>query len=314
MFSSPKRWLVTGAAGFIGSHLVDRLLSLGQEVVGLDNLSTGKIENLGEAQKSSNFHLLHGDIRVLDDCIKVVDGVQGIFHQGALASVPMSIRDPLATHAVNVTGTVNILKAAVDAGVKRVVYASSSSVYGDCPRVPIVEEEILSPLSPYALSKMAMEQYAKVFERCYGLETVGLRYFNVFGPRQDPNSPYSGVISIWSEALQKGKPAKIYGDGTSTRDYCAVSDVVQANLLAMNFENKSIIGKSYNVGTGIATSLSTLWTTLSVAQKETSSVENLPYRTGDILHSTANTTRAEKELGFKAKGTLAEGLRSLIAG
>ena len=313
MFSSSQRWLVTGAAGFIGSHLVDRLLSLGQEVVGLDNLSTGKIENLREAQKSSNFHLLHGDIRVLDDSIKAAEGVQGIFHQGALASVPMSIRDPLATHAVNVTGTVNIFKAAVDAQVKRVVYASSSSVYGDCPRVPIVEEEILSPLSPYALSKMTMEQYAKVFERCYGLETIGLRYFNVFGPRQDPNSPYSGVISIWSDALQKGMPAKIYGDGTSTRDYCAVSDVVEANLLAMNFENKRVIGKSYNVGTGIATSLSTLWTTLSAAQNKTSSVENLPYRTGDIQHSTANTTQAEKELRFKAHGSLSEGLRSLIA-
>ena len=311
MFSSPQRWLVTGAAGFIGSHLVDRLLSHGQEVVGLDNLSTGKIENLREAQKSSKFHLLHGDIRSLEDCRKAVDGVQGIFHQGALASVPMSIRDPLATHEVNVTGTVNIFKAAVDAEVKRVVYASSSSVYGDCPRVPIIEEEILSPLSPYALSKMAKEQYAKVFERCYGLETVGLRYFNVFGPRQDPNSPYSGVISIWSEALQKGKPAKIYGDGTSTRDYCAVSDVVQANLLAMNFENKSIIGKSYNVGTGIATSLSTLWKTLSTAQNKTSSVENLPYRTGDILHSTASTNRAEKELGFKAQVSLPEGLGRL---
>ena len=310
MFSSPQRWLVTGAAGFIGSHLVDQLLSHGQEVVGLDNLSTGKIENLREAQKSSNFHLLHGDIRVLDDCIKAVEGVQGIFHQGALASVPMSIRDPLATHEVNVTGTVNILKAAVDEGVRRVVYASSSSVYGDCPRVPIVEEEILSPLSPYALSKMTMEQYAKVFERCYRLETVGLRYFNVFGPRQDPNSPYSGVISIWSEAIQKGKLAKIYGDGTSTRDYCAVSDVVQANLLAMNFENKMIIGKSYNVGTGIATSLSTLWKTLSATQNKTSSVENLPYRTGDILHSTANTSLAEKELRFKAQGILSEGLKA----
>lgn len=313
MFTSPQRWLVTGAAGFIGSHLVDRLLALGQEVVGLDNLSTGKLENLKSAQKNSQFHLLHGDIRNQQDCEKAVAGVQGVFHQGALASVPMSIRDPLATHEVNVTGTVHILKAAVHAGVKRVVYASSSAVYGDCLRVPIIEEEILSPLSPYALSKMTMEQYAKVFERCYGLETVGLRYFNVFGPRQDPNSPYSGVISIWSEALQKGKPAKIYGDGTSTRDYCFVSDVVQANLLAMNFENKTVIGKSYNVGTGIATSLSTLWKTLSAAHNETSSVENFPYRTGDILHSTASTTLAEKELGFKAQRTLSEGLKSLIA-
>jgi UDP-N-acetylglucosamine 4-epimerase len=313
LFSSKQRWLVTGAAGFIGSHLVDRLLSHGQEVVGLDNLSTGKLENLKEARKSSDFHLLHGDIRSFDDCTKAVDGVQGIFHQGALASVPMSIRDPLATHEVNVTGTVNIFKAAVDAQVKRVVYASSSSVYGDCPRVPIVEEEILSPLSPYALSKMAMEQYAKVFERCYGLETVGLRYFNVFGPRQDPSSPYSGVISIWSDALQKGKPAKIYGDGTSTRDYCFVSDVIEANLLAMNFENKTVIGKSYNVGTGMATSLLTLWKTLVAIQDGKSAVENLPYRSGDILHSTANTAYAEKELRFKAKESLAEGLKSLIA-
>lgn len=316
MFSTPQRWLVTGAAGFIGSHLVDRLLTLGQEVLGLDNLSTGKIENLREAQKSSKFHLIHGDIRNVEDCQKAMEGIQGVFHQGGLASVPISIKDPLTTHEVNVTGTVQILKAAVDAGVKRVVFASSSSVYGDCPRVPIVEEEILKPLSPYALSKMTIEHYASVFGRCYGLETVGLRYFNVFGPRQDPGSPYSGVISIWSEAHQKGKPAKIFGDGTSTRDYCAVSDVIEANLLAMNLENTEIVGKSYNIGTGIATSLSTLWKTLSAIQNENgnSPVENLPYRSGDILHSTANTSRGEKELRFKAQGTLEEGLRSLIAG
>jgi UDP-N-acetylglucosamine/UDP-N-acetylgalactosamine 4-epimerase len=172
---------------------------------------------------------------------------------------------------------------------------------------------VFSPLSPYALSKLAMEQYAKVFERCYGLETVGLRYFNVFGPRQDPSSPYSGVISIWSEALGKNKTAKMYGDGSSTRDYCAVNDVVEANLLAMNLENKTIIGKSYNVGTGVATSLQTLWETLAANYNGNTKIEKLPYRNGDILHSSASTTRAEKELGFKAQGSLSEGLRSLIA-
>jgi UDP-N-acetylglucosamine 4-epimerase len=296
----PKTWLVTGCAGFIGSHLIETLLKLNQKVVGLDNFATGKRENLHLVRQAvgekawKRFHFIQGDIRRLKDCYKafglnkpkvgsgrfaVGGGLQVpadrpqhtahsidiVLHQAALGSVPRSIKDPLSTHEVNVTGFVNMLMATRDAGVKRFVYASSSSVYGDSKELPKVEERIGNQLSPYAVSKYANELYAKVFGRCYGLETIGLRYFNVFGPRQDPNGPYAAVIPRWIAAIKKGEPVLIYGDGKTSRDFCYVDNAVQANLLAGLTKNKKALNQIYNVACGARTSLNELYALISDA-------------------------------------------------
>ncbi len=235
---APQRWLVTGAAGFIGSALVEQLLRLGQEVVGIDNLVTGRRENLDDvrrgvgAEAAARFDFIEADIRDLEACRRAARGVHLCLHQAALGSVPRSVEDPLASHQANVNGFIHVLLAARDAGVRRVVYASSSSVYGDHPALPKVEDAIGAPLSPYAATKRVDEIYAGVWQRAYGLELIGLRYFNVFGRRQDPDGPYAAVIPRWIKRLAAGEPCVIYGDGSQSRDFCYVDNAVQANLLA----------------------------------------------------------------------------------
>src|SRR5688572_8283348 len=252
----PRRWLVTGAAGFIGSHLVEHLLSHGQSVTGLDNFSTGKRENLdhvkhavgAEAWKKMRF--IQGDIRSLDTCREACDGAELVLHQAALGSVPRSIDDPASSNDNNINGFLNMLIAARDARVARMVYASSSAIYGDHPALPKVEHVIGKPLSPYGLTKGVNEQYAGVFAENYGFRTIGLRYFNVFGPRQNPDGEYSAVISAWIGALLRGHTAYVNGDGKNGRDFCYVENVVQANLLAATVEDAAATNQAYNVGPG----------------------------------------------------------------
>src|SRR5581483_407038 len=259
--AKPRAWLVTGAAGFIGSHLAEQLLRLDQEVVGLDNFATGKPENLrllkeglSERQKRA-FRFIEGDIRSLEACREACAGVEVVLHQAALGSVPRSIDDPIASNAANVTGFLNMLVAARDAKVSRMVYASSSATYGDHPALPKVEPVIGQPASPYGLTKYVNELYAGVFARCYGFDTVGLRYFNVFGPRQDPNGEYAAVISAWLGALVRGQTAYVNGDGKAARDFCYVDNVVQANLLAATTQDPQALNQAYNVAVGEQTSL-----------------------------------------------------------
>lgn len=262
--TSPRRWLVTGSAGFIGSHLVETLLSHGQMVVSLDNFATGHQSNLDEVrllvgeEAWSRHRFIKGDIVNLEDCQRACEGVEIVLHEAALGSVPRSIENPLGTHAVNATGFLNMLIAARDAGVGRFVYAASSSTYGDHPGLPKVEDVIGKPLSPYAVTKYLNELYADVFSRVYGLQTIGLRYFNVFGTRQDPNGPYAAVIPNWAKAIRTNQPCMINGDGETTRDFCYVDNVVQANVLAGTTSNSEAVNQVYNVAYGERTSLNTL--------------------------------------------------------
>ncbi|MCM8536837.1 MAG: NAD-dependent epimerase/dehydratase family protein, partial [Lentisphaeraceae bacterium] len=251
--------LVTGGAGFIGSHLVDTLLSQNNRVVVLDNCSTGKLSNIETHMESSNFVFINGDIRSLDDCHKACVGVDYVLHQAALGSVPRSINDPISTHEVNSTGFLNMLVAARDAKVKRFVYASSSSVYGDHPELPKVENVTGAPLSPYAVSKCTNELYADVFYKNYGLETIGLRYFNVFGPRQDPNGPYAAVIPKFLGLLKRNEQVVINGDGEHSRDFTYVENVVQMNQLAALVESPTAIGQVYNCASGGRVTLNELY-------------------------------------------------------
>ncbi|MFL5542644.1 MAG: NAD-dependent epimerase/dehydratase family protein, partial [Longimicrobiaceae bacterium] len=247
----PRGWLVTGAAGFIGSHLVETLLGLGQDVVGMDNLATGYRRNLQEAEAGGargRFRFVEADIRDLDACRELCQGVDHVLHHAALGSVPRSLDDPVGVHAVNVTGTLNLFAAAREAGVRRVVYASSSAVYGDSDALPAREECIGAALSPYAVTKLANEAYAAVFARAYGMPSVGLRYFNVFGPRQDPLSHYSAVIPRFITALQEGRAPLIYGTGEQSRDFTYISNIVAANFLAA--EAPGAAGQVFNVANG----------------------------------------------------------------
>ena len=315
LIAAPRKWLITGVAGFVGSSLLEELLRLGQQVVGLDNLSTGSRDNIDdvvEAQASGAFRFIEGDIRSLDDCREAVAGVDVVLHQAALPSVPMSIEDPLASHAVNVGGFLNVLSAARDANA-RVVYASSSAVYGEASLVPVSEDHVGEALSPYAADKRTDEIYAQVWGRQYGLKTIGLRYFNVFGRRQDPNGAYAAVIPRWVEALLRGEPCYVYGDGETTRDFCHVSDVVQANLLAA-FAADSAVGEAYNVGCGTETSLNELFRMIRLGlaghEAELSSHEPVyeAFRSGDIRRSVADISKARRRLGFEPQMTVAEGL------
>jgi len=314
----PRTWLVTGCAGFIGSHLMETLLKLNQRVVGLDNFATGHPRNVKLVRQAvgekawKRFHFIRGDIRKLSDCYKAFGlkpphpapspqhqkfkalnsrfKIDIILHQAALGSVPRSIKDPLSTHEVNVTGFVNMLMAARDAGVKRFVYASSSSVYGDSKELPKREDRIGNQLSPYAVSKYANELYAKVFGRCYGLETIGLRYFNVFGPRQDPNGPYAAVIPRWISAIKKGEPVQIYGDGKTSRDFCFVDNAVQANLLAGLTKNKKALNQIYNVACGARVTLNELYSLISNAFRLTQNpVPSTQHYESKTLHSAPST-------------------------
>jgi UDP-N-acetylglucosamine 4-epimerase len=317
----PRTWLVTGGAGFIGSHLVEALLSLGQKVRVLDNLSTGKLSNVLEvgAVAPERFEFLEGDIRDPAACRAACEGVDVVLHQAALGSVPRSIHDPATSHEVNVTGFVNVLSAARDAGVKRVVYASSSAVYGDHPGLPKVEDATGRPLSPYAATKAADELYAHAFSNAYGLETVGLRYFNVFGPRQDPNGAYAAVIPLWFASLFGGAPARLNGDGLTSRDFSYVANVVQGNLLAATVTDPAAINTVYNVAAGGRSTLLELFELMreeaARLHPEAARVElaRLPARAGDIRHSHADIARASHRLGFVPTHTLQQGLKETVA-
>jgi len=302
--------LVTGGAGFIGSHIVDRLLDEGFKVRVLDNLSTGDITNLAQHQNKKSFQFIEGDIRNFDLLKKTVKGVDAVFHEAALVSVTRSVENPLLSNEVNVTGTVNLLKACVDAHVKRFVYASSCAVYGDTETLPNHEKMAPKPLSPYAVDKLAAENYAKVFHDVYGLETVSLRYFNVYGPRQK-YGPYSGVISIFINRLLENKPPIICGDGEQTRDFISVKDVVEANMLALS--KRKAVGEVFNISTGEATTINNLTETIQKIMGKTSlkPVHTEP-RPGDIKHSYGDITKAKKNLEYEPKVRLENGLSELV--
>ena len=299
-----SRYLVTGGAGFIGSHIVDRLVERGDSVVALDNLSTGKLANLEQSRGS--IELLEADVRDLDSVRRACGGVEYVLHHAALASVPQSIADPISANEVNASGTLNVLVAAREAGVRRVVYAASSSVYGDTPPMPIGEDRPPAPLSPYAVSKHVGELYCHIFWKLYGLETVVLRYFNVFGPRQDPGSEYAAVIPRFITALQRGESPVIFGDGEQTRDFVYVSNVVEANLLAC--QAPKAVGQVMNIAGGARTSLNELVTMMGRAIGADTQAVHGEARPGDIRHSSADIARAQELLGYEVTVPLEEGL------
>ena len=317
----PKRWLVTGCAGFIGSHLVENLLRLDQEVIGLDNFATGYQRNLDEVRDAvtssqwRNFRFIEGDIRRPDDCRQACQHVDYVLHQAALGSVPRSLADPQTTNATNIDGFLNMLVAARDAGVKRFVYAASSSTYGDHPALPKREDAIGNPLSPYAVTKRVNEMYADVFSRCYGLASVGLRYFNVFGPRQDPDGAYAAVIPRWTRQMLLGEHVVIHGDGETSRDFCFVDNAVQANLLAATTEAPEAINQIYNVALNERTSLNALFELLREAlHKHRSGLRiarpfNGEFRAGDVRHSQADIAKAARLLGYAPTHRLNDGVR-----
>ena len=301
-----KQTLVTGGAGFIGSHLVDGLLERGARVRVLDNFATGRRENL--AHCIERIELVEGDIRDVAMCHRCMDGVDYVFHEAALGSVPRSMMDPATSIDVNIGGTANVFAAARDAKVKRVVYASSSSVYGDSERLPKKEGHEGKPLSPYALTKWVDEELADVFGRCFGLELVGLRYFNVYGPRQDPNGPYAAVIPRFFAACMKGESPVIYGDGTQSRDFTFVLDVVRANLLAASAPSEGVCGRAFNVGAGGATSVNDLARAIIEVTGAKVQPQHEPPRAGDVPFSRADTEDASRLLGFVATVGLDEGI------
>lgn len=302
--------LVTGGAGFIGSHLVDALLGRGAKVRVLDNFLTGRRENL--AHCAEQIDIQEGDIRDLDTCQRACGGITYVFHEAALGSVPRSMKDPATTIAINVAGTANVFSAARDAGVRRVVYASSSSVYGDSEKLPKREGEEGRPLSPYALSKVENERMAELFHRVFGLEIAGLRYFNVYGPRQDPHGPYAAVVPRFIEALRRNEPPTIYGDGEQSRDFTYVGDVVHANLLALGAPEEAL-GQALNIAPESKVTVNQLWAAVArVLAKDIPAIHLAP-RPGDIKHSQAHSGRARALLGWAAKTALVEGLAEAAA-
>jgi len=322
---TPRRWLVTGVAGFIGSHLLESLLDLGQNVVGVDNFSTGHRRNLDHvasrvgAQAFRRFQFLEGDIRDRALCASAVSGVDIVLHQAALGSVPRSMVEPLASHESNVDGFVNVLLAARAAGVRRVVYASSSSVYGDEASEPKVEERRGRLLSPYAATKLIDEVYADTFRRTHQLDSVGLRYFNVFGPRQDPNGAYAAVIPRWTQQLILGEPCLVFGDGSVTRDFCYVANDVQANLLAALAPSEQMEEPVFNIACGARTSLQELFALIrelvaaSMPAASGASLRKEAPRPGDIQHSLASIERARQRLGYSPDFDVARGMRETVA-
>lgn len=314
----PRKWLITGCAGFIGSNLLERLLKLDQTVVGLDNFATGSQRNLDEVRSLvdpgqwGRFRFMKGDIRDLNMCRQAVQGVDYVLHQAALGSVPRSIMDPIATNEANVSGFLNMLVTAGDAGVASFVYAASSSTYGDHPDLPKIEDRIGRPLSPYAITKYVNELYAEVFARCYGFKTIGLRYFNVFGRRQDPNGAYAAVIPKWAAAMIRNADVVINGDGRTSRDFCFVDNAVQANLLAATAPEESK-DKVYNVAVGESTTLNQLFGYLKNALS-TSDVHfsrdpiYADFRQGDVRHSLADISKAARLLGYAPTSRIREGL------
>ncbi len=305
-----SRILVTGGAGFIGSHMVDRLMAEDYDVVVLDNFSVGQKKYVEKYMGKSAFRLIKGDIRDEKTVLRAVDGVDAVLHMAAIVSVTRSVEDPILTDEVNVRGTLNLLKDSLDAGAKRFIYPSSTAVYGDSQELPLKEETVTNPISPYGASKLASEQYCRVFYNTYGLETVILRYFNVYGPRQK-KGPYSGAITNFVYGLLEGKPPVIYGDGHQTRDFIHVDDVVEANMLAL--KNEGVAGETFNIATGTPTTINDLAHLLIELMEEKASkpVHDKP-RKGDIRHNYADTTKAQSILGFEAAIGLREGLDRLL--
>ncbi|MDD5297782.1 MAG: SDR family oxidoreductase [Rhodocyclaceae bacterium] len=321
--AEPKRWLVTGSAGFIGSHLVQTLLRLDQEVVGLDSFATGHRHNIEEvldsvpSEQQARHRFIEGDIRDLEACRQACDGVDYVLHQAALGSVPRSLTDPIGTNGANIDGFLNMLVAAKDAGVKRFVYAASSSTYGDHPGLPKVEEVIGKPLSPYAVTKYVNELYADVFARCYGFQSVGLRYFNIFGARQDPDGAYAAVVPKWVRALLLNEEVWINGDGETSRDFCYIENAVQANLLAATSGSEGA-NQVYNVAVSDRATLNQLFGLLRdilaerfphVAQAQASYRD---FRAGDVRHSQADIGKARRLLGYAPSHRLEAGLREAM--
>jgi len=320
-----RRWLVTGVAGFIGSHLLEYLLKAGQNVVGLDNFATGKQANLDEVRASvgdaawQRFRFIEGDIVEPTTCAHACSGVEYVLHQAALGSVPRSIESPLVTHAANATGFINMLVGARDANVRRFVYAASSSTYGDHPALPKVEDVIGRPLSPYAVTKYLNELYADVFARCYGMETIGLRYFNVFGARQDPEGPYAAVIPRWARSMLAGSTCTINGDGESSRDFTYVANAVQVNVRAALTKRAEAVNQVYNVAVGERTTLNDLHRLLGAAiSAQRPSMKIVPpqyvgFRAGDVRHSQADIGKARRLLDYEPTHGVDVGLREAVA-
>jgi len=305
-----QRVLVAGGAGFIGSHIVDKLLETGIEVTVLDNLSTGRMENLEQHKRNRSLHFIKGDIRNAEQVKAAVKNVDAVFNDAAVVSVRLSIDNPMLVNEVNVNGALNLLKASVDSDVKRFVQASSASVYGDTKTLPVTEDTLLKPISPYAVSELAAESYAKAFHKVYGLETVCLRYFNVYGPRQS-FSPYTGAITIFMNQLLNNQPITIFGDGKQTRDFVYVEDVASANALALT--RKEAVGEVFNIATGAATSVNVLVKTLTkIVGKARTEPLHLEPKSGEIKHSCASIEKAKKVLGYKPIFAIGNGLRQLV--
>ena len=319
LVNAPKTWLITGVAGFIGSNLLETLLKLNQTVVGLDNFATGYQKNLDEvqvlvsAEQWQRFSFIEGDIRDFADCQTACADVDYVLHQAALGSVPRSLADPITTNEVNISGFLNILTAARDAEVKSFTYAASSSTYGDHPGLPKVEDKIGKPLSPYAVTKYVNELYADVFSRSYGFKSVGLRYFNVFGRRQDPDGAYAAVIPKWTAAMIKGDTVFINGDGETSRDFCYIENTVQANILAATTKNLEAMNQIYNVAVGDRTTLNELFNAIQSALGDnnidyTQQPSYRDFRPGDVRHSQANVSKANSLLGYDPQFNISQGI------
>uniref|UniRef100_A5WC12 NAD-dependent epimerase/dehydratase n=1 Tax=Psychrobacter sp. (strain PRwf-1) TaxID=349106 RepID=A5WC12_PSYWF len=324
LVAAPKTWLITGVAGFIGSNLLETLLKLNQTVVGLDNFATGYQKNLDEVQSLvsseqwKRFSFIKGDIRNFVDCQKACTGVDYVLHQAALGSVPRSLADPITTNEVNISGFLNMLTAARDAEVKSFTYAASSSTYGDHPGLPKVEDKIGKPLSPYAVTKYVNELYADVFARSYGFKSVGLRYFNVFGRRQDPDGAYAAVVPKWTAAMIKNDTVFINGDGDTSRDFCYIENTVQANILAATTQSNEATNQVYNVAVGDRTTLNELFNAIKSALADNGvSYEQEPtyrdFRPGDVRHSQANVSKAKNLLGYEPKFNISQGIDEAMA-
>ena len=326
--ANPKTWLITGVAGFIGSNLLERLLILNQKVVGLDNFDTGYQHNIDKAIEDANnvtdknldnnFHFINGDIRELKDCQKACEDVDYVLHHAALGSVPKSIKDPINTNKANIDGFLNMLVASKDARVKRFVYAASSSTYGDHPDLPKVEDKIGNPLSPYAVTKAVNELYAKVFAEAYGFKSIGLRYFNIFGKRQDPNGAYAAVIPKWISTILKKEDVFINGDGGTTRDFCYIDNTVQINLLAATTNNEKALDQIYNVAVNDRTSLNELHG--MIEEKLIQRIDGLEkkepiyrdFRIGDVRHSQADIAKASDLLGYHPTHKVSQGMEEAL--
>ena len=322
--AEPKSWLITGVAGFIGCNLLETLLKLDQRVVGLDNFATGHRRNLESIRASvsptqwARFRFIEGDIRDLATCRAACAGVDYVLHQAALGSVPRSLEDPITTNAANIDGFLNMLVAARDAGVSRFVYAASSSTYGDHPDLPKVEDRIGKPLSPYAVTKLVNELYAEVFARAYGFKSIGLRYFNIFGPHQDPEGAYAAVVPRWVAAMIRGEPVYINGDGETSRDFCYIANAVQANLLAATTAHPDALNQVYNVAVGDRTTLNDLFRAirdaLAVRFPHLRDLEPVyrDFRPGDVRHSQADVAKARTLLGYAPTHRIADGLKEAM--